>query len=121
MFRLTDGSILYHGSYTCISDIDLEKCRNGLDFGKGFYLTSSFQQAQNYVRLSVAKAKRIGIISDDFSVDDGQISVFQFHYDPNLLIHYFRKQMKNGCILSLPTEAMNIFMNFSENFRLRIL
>lgn len=89
MFRLTDGCILYHGSYTCISDIDLEKCRNGLDFGKGFYLTSSFEQAQNYVRLSVAKAKRIGILSDEFSVDDGQISVFLFNYDPNLFIHYF--------------------------------
>lgn len=89
MFKLTDGCFLYHGSYTCISDIDLHRCRNGLDFGKGFYLTSSFEQAQNYVRLSVAKAKRIGIISDDFSVDDGQISVFHFHYDPNLLIHYF--------------------------------
>lgn len=43
MIHLTDGMILYHGSYTEVSEIDLSKCRAGLDFGQGFYLTSSFE------------------------------------------------------------------------------
>ena len=44
MIELKDGMLLYHGSYTGISRIDLDKCTRGLDFGKGFYLTSSFEQ-----------------------------------------------------------------------------
>ena len=29
-------------------------CKGGLDFGKGFYLTSSYQQAKNYIPLLLA-------------------------------------------------------------------
>ncbi len=91
MIRLTDGKILYHGSYTEVSDIDLSKCRAGLDFGKGFYLTSSFKQAHSYVPASVRKAQRRGWISEDFPIADGVISVFRFHANPNLFIHCFEE------------------------------
>lgn len=89
MIELTDGMLLYHGSYTSIPHIDLARCANGLDFGHGFYLTSSYEQAYNYVRLSVRKAIRIGDVPGDYDVADGQISVYRFHYDPNLLTHIF--------------------------------
>ena len=89
MIELKDGMLLYHGSYTGISRIDLDKCTRGLDFGKGFYLTSSFEQAYAYVPLSVKKAIRIGVVPENFKLEDGQISVYRFHYDPNLLIHSF--------------------------------
>ena len=117
MFKLSDGCLLYHGSYACISDIDLDRCRNGLDFGKGFYLTSSFEQAQNYVRLSVTKAKRIGIISGDFSVDDGQISVFQFHYDPNLLIHYFPEANEEWLHFVAANRSSQLFTDLLRKFQ----
>ena len=89
MIELKDGMLLYHGSYTGISRIDLDKCTRGLDFGKGFYLTSSFEQAYAYVPLSVKKAVRLGVVPEDFNLEDGIISVYRFHYDPNLLIHSF--------------------------------
>ena len=38
MIKLPEDGILYHGSYTEVSQIDLSKCRYGLDFGKGFYV-----------------------------------------------------------------------------------
>ena len=41
MIRLPDDGILYHGSYIEVSQIDLSKCKYGLDFGKGFYVTSA--------------------------------------------------------------------------------
>lgn len=44
MILLPEDGILYHGSYTEISLVDLNYCRYGLDFGKGFYLTSSLFQ-----------------------------------------------------------------------------
>lgn len=38
--------ILYHGSNINITDVDLLKCRPFKDFGKGFYLTDIYQQAE---------------------------------------------------------------------------
>ena len=43
MIRLPQDGILYHGSYSEVSHIDLSQCRSGLDFGKGFYVTSSLK------------------------------------------------------------------------------
>ena len=41
MIELQDGMLLYHGSYIGIPAINLNRCFGGLDFGRGFYLTSS--------------------------------------------------------------------------------
>lgn len=62
MIELEDGMLLYHGGYVSIPNIDLIRCINGLDFGHGLYLTSSYEQACNYVELSVRKAKHIGAV-----------------------------------------------------------
>lgn len=90
MIELFDGILLYHGSYTSVPHIDLGRCASGLDFGQGFYLTTSYEQARDYVPMSVHKAGKSGTIASAFNVDDGQISVYRFHYDPNLLIHQFQ-------------------------------
>jgi len=42
--------ILYHGSNTEVSSIDLSKCTKYKDFGQGFYLTSIKQQASEWAR-----------------------------------------------------------------------
>ena len=49
MQELTDDILLYHENYAEISSIDLSYSRSTLDFGKGFYLTSSYEQALNYI------------------------------------------------------------------------
>ncbi len=90
MITLQDEMLLYHGSYTSIQNIDLNRCIGGLDFGIGFYLTSSFEQAYNYVPLSIKKSIRMNNVPSDFKVEDGQISIYKFHYDPNLLAYYFQ-------------------------------
>ena len=90
MIELQDGMLLYHGSYISIPEIDLNRCFGGLDFGRGFYLTSSYEQAYNYVQLSIKKAMRIGNVSESFNPADGQISVYKFHYDPNILAYCFQ-------------------------------
>ena len=89
MIRLPDDGILYHGSYIEVSQIDLSKCKYGLDFGKGFYVTSSLQQARSYVPASVRKAKRRGIISENMKEADGMVSIFKWQPNPNLFIHIF--------------------------------
>ena len=32
MLTLTNGMLLYHGSFTQVSEIDLNKCKQGKDF-----------------------------------------------------------------------------------------
>ncbi len=53
MKELEIGMLLYHGSYAEIKDIQLSECASGKDFGKGFYLTTAYDQAKKFVRLSV--------------------------------------------------------------------
>ena len=37
---------VYHGSYTKIDTVDLDKCEIGKDFGRGFYVTKIREQAE---------------------------------------------------------------------------
>jgi hypothetical protein len=117
VFQLSDGCLLYHGSYVSIPDIDLTRCHTGLDFGNGFYVTSSFEQARNYIPLSVSKAKRVKMIPDGYSVDDGQISVYEFHYDPNLLIHYFQEANAEWLHFVAANRSAVLFDELLRKFR----
>ncbi|MEC4271823.1 DUF3990 domain-containing protein [Adlercreutzia sp. R25] len=86
MLALRDDLILYHGSYTSIDEIDLEKCAPGRDFGQGFYLTSSYDQARNFVPLSIKKHQ-----AENFSDNSGVgfISTYRMKLRPDLSIHVF--------------------------------
>lgn len=62
MKNLEDGMILYHGSYCVVKNPDLEKCAMYKDFGRGFYLTTSKEQAKSFAKISATKAKSKGLI-----------------------------------------------------------
>lgn len=49
---------LYHGSNMAVTKIDLNKCRLGKDFGKGFYLSEDKHQA---MRMAMLVTRREGI------------------------------------------------------------
>lgn len=89
MLRLGENTLLYHGSYTEIASIDLSLCKGGLDFGRGFYVTSSYKQARDYIPPSVRKNIRRHQLPVDYDVNMGRISVYRFHEEPTLRIHYF--------------------------------
>ena len=89
MLKLTDGMLLYHGSYLTVSEIDLGKCNAGLDFGRGFYVTTSYEQAVSFVPNSVKRNIRTGNIPENFRIDDGQISVYRYHEDSALSVRIF--------------------------------
>lgn len=84
MPRLLDGMTLYHGSYCEISSPDLEKCAPYKDFGKGFYLTSSYEQAKSFINTALKKAKSQKII--DVNQNYGVISTFKYHATHTLQI-----------------------------------
>lgn len=78
---------LYHGSYMEIQKPDLAKCSDGKDFGAGFYLTSDYTQAKNFIRNSIRKAVRLKTIPSDHK--RGAVTTFGFEKDPSLKIYKF--------------------------------
>ncbi len=87
--KLADGILLFHGSYKPIETIDLNKCSSGLDFGKGFYLTSSINQAFKYIPSSVKKNIRRGVLPKDFDLNQACVSVYKVHLSSELTTYYF--------------------------------
>ena len=76
---LYDEMPLYHGSYIRVPNPDLSKCARFQDFGQGFYLTTSLEQARSFVRLSVQKALDRSL--PNVNADKGFISRFVFCTD----------------------------------------
>jgi hypothetical protein len=72
---------VYQGSYTTVSEIDLTKGRNNLDFGKGFYVTNIRSQAEYW-------AMRTG----RFHKTEGIVSEFEFY--ENAFEHYELKVLR---------------------------
>jgi len=59
---------VYHGSYTKIDVIDLEKCEIGKDFGRGFYVTKIKEQAEFWAERKGISHKTAGFITEfDFN------------------------------------------------------
>lgn len=75
--KLKEGMLLFHGSYVPVRDIDLNMCAQGKDFGKGFYLTASLQQAISFIGTSLLKAKAVGDAPKEQNY--GYVSCFRFH------------------------------------------
>ena len=87
MLELKDGFVLYHGSYCEVKAPDLAKCAKRKDFGQGFYLTTSKEQAESFLRTSIAKAIATGTIEEGQKF--GYISTFEFNLSGNLETHIF--------------------------------
>ncbi|MBO4985462.1 MAG: DUF3990 domain-containing protein [Bacteroides sp.] len=64
---------LYHGSNTCIEQIDLSYSKVGKDFGCGFYLSADKQQA---AELAERKTEQLG---------EGEPVVNEYDFDENVL------------------------------------
>ena len=75
MLDLKDGLVLYHGSYCEVKEPDLAKCAKRKDFGQEFYLTTSKEQAESFLRTSIAKAIATGTIEEGQKF--GYISTFE--------------------------------------------
>ncbi len=87
MLGLSDGMLLYHGGYCEVNHPNRAKCSGAKDFGRGFYLTSSREQAENFINTSLKKAKAQGII--DVRQECGVISTFCYHHNESVKAHIF--------------------------------
>lgn len=83
---LTEGIKLFHASYISIEQIDLSLCAEGKDFGKGFYVTTDYNQACRFIRSAIGKAKKNNI--QNIIEDTGFISVFEFNKSTDSLKYF---------------------------------
>lgn len=114
MLTLTDEMLLYHGSYTPVSEIDLDKCKQGKDFGRGFYVTSSYKQAQSFVPLSVnkqVKEERLPV-----GITAGYISVFKFHLNPEIAIHLFNTADRDWLHFVASNRRKSLFPEIKKQY-----
>lgn len=62
--------IVYHGSYTAIDKIDLNRCEVGKDFGRGFYVTNLRKQAEIWATRKGKPKRTVGVVTEfDFDED----------------------------------------------------
>ena len=86
MPELKNGMRLYHGSYCEVKEPDLSKCARFKDFGQGFYLTSSKEQAQSFAKISTSKAIGRNLIKPQRF---GVVSTYVYEGNPDLSIKVF--------------------------------
>ena len=84
---LRDGIELYHASYTVIEKIDLSLCAAGKDFGKGFYVTTDYNQAYRFIRTAIGKAIKNHV--SGAKADVGYISVYEYKSNTDSNPNYF--------------------------------
>lgn len=75
--KLVNGMMLYHGSYTHVEVVDLAKCADGKDFGRGFYVTADKEQARSFIKTSLLKAKRFKQIPE--SQNFGYVTCYKYN------------------------------------------
>lgn len=69
---------LYHSSSIAVTNPDTVHSRDYLDFGKGFYLTSIYDQAVKYAQRFVRRNREAWLNSYEFECDLTQWKVLQF-------------------------------------------
>ena len=63
--------ILYHGSTVLVDNPRIITGENFLDFGVGFYTTSSYEQAERWARIKMRREKK----------EIGYVAVYDFDYE----------------------------------------
>lgn len=85
--------ILYHGTNVDFSEIDFAKSNKNKDFGRGFYLTDIFEQAQHW---AIKKSEIFGATA----------IVQKYEFDENILLNSDLKVLK----FDSPTEEWAEFV-----------
>lgn len=69
---------LYHTSYLIVDTPDVHHSRPFLDFGKGFYLTSIYKQAERYGERFIRRGRQAWLSTYDFNFDPKEWFILEF-------------------------------------------
>ena len=115
MKELKKDTILYHGSYTIVENIDLNQSEDNKDFGRGFYVTTSKEQAISFIKLSINKAKIKNRISEDTQF--GYISIYKLKNTEKLNIKYFEEADVEWLHFVAANRDNSLFKNLLEKYK----
>jgi len=92
---------VYHGSDTYIDKIDLQKCKPGKDFGRGFYVTNIRSQAVEMAERVARWSKKQAIVTefefDEYAWEDEDLNVLRFDkYDEKWLDFIVGNRIQKG-------------------------
>lgn len=62
--------IVYHGSLECVNHPEMRKPNRTLDYGNGFYTTTSIQQAEDWVRRKMKETKSSFGFVNTYNLDE---------------------------------------------------
>lgn len=117
MIKLKKDIILYHGSYTIVDKIDLYQSEPNKDFGQGFYVTTSKEQAINFIKLSINKALLKNKISDGNKC--GYVFIYKLKSIDNLKIKYFEEaniEWLHFVVANRDVKIFNELLNQYDNY-----
>ena len=90
LIREKYGNVLFHGSKNGLSDITFSGARKNCDFGNGFYLGQTYNQALSFV----CEYERASVYSFKYSLEGLKSVEFDCSLDWMIAICYFRGTIK---------------------------
>ena len=93
--------LLYHGSNTQVLNPQILESDRRLDFGRGFYLTSSFEQALRWAELTVKRRETGKSVVSVFELDEAKLTnlkVLRFNQAQKEWLEYVTLNRKNQYI-----------------------
>ena len=97
-----------------VENIDLEMCHHGKDFGKGFYLTTSYDQAERFVKLSVKNAINIGTM--DGVGNHGYVNTYKFYPSDDISEYDFHEADAMWLHFVAGNRDANLFAEMIKEF-----
>lgn len=93
--------LLYHGSNTQVLNPQILESDRRLDFGRGFYFTSSFEQALRWAELTVKRRETGKSVVSVFELDEAKLTnlkVLRFNQAQKEWLEYVTLNRKNQYI-----------------------
>lgn len=109
--------LLYHGSNIQVQNPQIIESDRRLDFGKGFYLSSSFEQASRWAELTVKRRGSGNPVVSVFEFDGSQLSnlkVLHFTQAQKEWLEYVTLNRKNQ---EIPNDDYDIVIGPVANDR----
>ena len=88
--------ILYHGSNVIVREPHLLKIQRDLDFGKGFYTTSDFQQASKWARRTANRLKQSQAYVSVYEVPEEKLLALRFDKPDQQWLHFVAANRKGA-------------------------
>ncbi|MDR1422340.1 MAG: DUF3990 domain-containing protein [Coriobacteriales bacterium] len=101
------AELLYHGTFTAFSEIDLSRSAPKKDFGRGFYTTNDLEQARKFARLKAARENGSqGYVLTFSFIDKGDLNVRIFQSADEAWFDFVLRNRGFGCYAGLKDSAV---------------